>query len=428
MLSFDEIHKKLIEYPRFRKEAGFSTVKILLDEMGYEDSIPFIHVVGTNGKGSVSSMVNAMIQKSDLKVGLFTSPHLVDIRERMMVDGYMMSEASFVNLYKDVEQYIKDSSERLGRKIIPTFFEYMFLLGILYFKKSNVDVMILEAGIGGQNDTTNVLMNKWMTIITSISLDHTSIIGDTIEMITREKGGVIKSNSTTVLLDTNPEVTRIIEAICHEKESNLVKVTTFSGEIHKRSHTGIDFSMDTKYYYYERLHINAVADYQLVNCKLAVSAYHELSDNLQVKTDYVVNGLRGFSWPGRMNYVAENILVDGSHNYEGIQAFVSHVNDYEDYQHINVMFTCMEDKQSEDMVSELLKIKGLKHIYVPSLNMARQLDIEDIKIICQNHGFNDVVTVNDLKDFFADYNSKVGASTLLCCVGSLYLVGEIMKI
>lgn len=421
---FDQIQKDIEAYPRFRKAPGFTAVKALLANIGYKDSIPMIHVVGTNGKGSVASMVGSMLVEHQIRVGLFTSPHLVDVRERMVVNGALMTKESFVRHYKYLMSLVDAQLIEGGER--PTFFECMFLLAILHFIDEQVEVMVMEAGIGGRLDTTNVLENRWLNIITSISLDHTSVLGTTIEAIVDEKAAIIRPNVKTVILDTSKAVTQRIQRIGREKMGIIVPVAPFDGIILERDKECIDFSLDTKYYSYERLSIGSSADYQLDNAKLAIIAIHALAEHITVDPSRVRKGLSQFRWPGRMEYITPWLLVDGAHNTAGMIQFVKHLNYYENRATTDLLFACMSDKDYEEMCSVIAKIEKIGTIYLPQLPYLRAIEPSVITSIFKTYGIKTVV-VDDLNEFLDTRESKVGVRTLLGAIGSLYLVGAIKK-
>lgn len=303
----------------------------------------------------------------------------------------------------------------------------MFLIALMHFKASGVDLMIMEAGIGGLNDTTNVLENRLLNIITSIGLDHVGILGDTIESITEEKSGIIRPKVKTVAWVADPIVKAIIEAKTEECGAELVPIQGFDGDILERTKDAIDFSLYTKYYSYERMRMCVSADYQLNNAALAVASVHALTPFLEIEPQKVIEGLEQFHWSGRMEYIYPWLLVDGGHNLSGIEAFVSHLNVYEDHVETDILFVCMGDKELDSMCRALLGIKNLGKVYVPRLPYARANDARKVSETFSHMGFHDVAAVDDLFDFLDNRRSKAGARALLGAVGSLYLVGEIIQ-
>lgn len=424
--TFKEVEALMLQYPRFRKEPGFKTMSALLKVIGYQDHIPIIHVAGTNGKGSVISMLKSILMESGVEVGVFTSPHLEDIRERMMIDNNMMDESTFVRLYCKLEGYVKSLTEEKFSR--PTFFEWIFAMALMYFMEECPKVILVETGIGGRIDTTNVLNNKILTIITRIGFDHIDILGDNIKAIATEKAGIIREGVPTVFYNDNEEASRVIIDACYEIDSKLVKVLPYNDKILKRNEESIDFSGRNKYYNYEDLRLNTCVDYQNENSKVAVISASLLSEYFAIRPEDIKKGLKKFYWPGRMEYLSTNIIVDGAHNVDGIKAFVAHLNNHEADREVDVMFACMASKQYKEMIHELRDIKNLRHVYIPITSVFDKATASKLASGFNQVGYKSIIIVENLNNFILDRASNVGATTLLGCVGSLYLVGEIIKL
>lgn len=423
--SFETIQSDLENYPRFRKKPDFATVKALMDRLSYRDSIPLIHVVGTNGKGSVATMMTSILACHGLKVGTFTSPHLMDIRERMTVNGVMPEKKVFVHYHKSLSAAIKAHID--GGGLAPTFFELMFLLSLMYFNDEKVDVMVMEAGIGGRYDTTNVLENRWLNVITSIGLDHQDVLGPSLEAIVRDKAWIMRKEVLTLALVENDTVLEGLEGVSKEKEANFLSIGPFDGNILERGPRNIDFSLDTKYYNYERLSICANGDHQLTNAKLAIEAVYQLSDHVTVDPKKLVQGIADFYWPGRLEYIEPWLLLDGAHNIDGVKAFVAYMNTLGSSIKAEVVFACMDNKDYKDMCDAVLDIKQLKHIHLARLPYQRAVKAEVMAATFESLGFSQVSILDNIKEFLETKAKDIGDETLLCAIGSLYLVGAIKK-
>ncbi len=301
-------------------------------------------------------------------------------------------------------------------------------MSMRHFKKANVKVVLLETGLGGRLDTTNVLNHKLVTVITSIGLDHIGVLGESLEAIAREKGGIIRRGIPTVLYNETDRVSKVIEDICMEKESKLYKVLPFSDKIFKRREESIDFSVGNKYYNYEDLRSNAVIDYQLANVKIALTTVSLLSEYFEIEPNDVWEGLENFYWPGRLEYLSDNLVVDGAHNHDGVKAFVKAMNQRDKDSHIDLVFACMADKQYIEMINELLSIHNLNKVYIPVTNFFTQEDAIRLQKAFNQNGYREIIIVENLEDLLRTYEQNVGARTLLGCVGSLYLVGEVIKL
>lgn len=424
--SFDEIEQKLLNYPRFRKEPGFETVKALLNVIAYEDNIPLIHVAGTNGKGTVIAMLSSILRKKNLNVGVFTSPHLIDIRERMTLNGQMMEKHRFVEIYELLTSYVQIIMDKGYHR--PTFFEWLFLMMVIHFKETKPDVILLESGLGGRLDTTNVLEHKILTIITSISLDHTEILGNSIKEIAYEKAGIVRKGIPLVLFNEKNDVTEVIEGICNDKEIKLVKVLPFEDEILKRKEESIDFSIGNKYYKYESFCSNTGEDYRVDNAKVAFKAARTLGDIIKIDSEDIINGLAEYQWPGRMDYIAPNIIVDGAHNEDGMASFVRYMNHNEQDKAIDLLFACMPNKDANAMIQEIVKISSLSKVYIPMtsfLDEARALKLSEQ---FRDNGQYEVLIVKNLKDFIEQRLEACETEVVMGCVGSLYLVGTVIAL
>lgn len=423
--TYEAIVEALINYPRYRKNPEFKTVKALLNQVGYKERCPVIHVAGTNGKGSVVSMLSEIIQATGKSVGIFTSPHLIDIRERMQVNGKLMTKGEFRYLYYELNEAIEVITTKGYDK--PTFFEMLFVLAMMYFNKNELDVIIIETGIGGRVDTTNVLENKLLTIIVSIGYDHMNILGNSLESIAKEKVGIIRPNVPLVFYNENKVVCSVIEEECHEKKTKLIKVLPTYHKILKRNKESIDFSLENKYYEYEMIRMRAFADYQIINAKIAVTSARELSEYFGINSEHIKKGLWNFTWPGRMEYMTPFILVDGAHNIDGINAFVNHIKKYENNKIIDLLFVCMSDKKVDDMIKALLSIEKLRNVYIPAFNLGKAIEMEKLVKKFKQSGFERVRSVKRIEAFIKERHCDTRDDVLLSCVGSLYLVGEVKK-
>lgn len=425
MISYETVVEALIQYPRFRKSPSFKTLNAYLAHIDYSDQIPFIHVVGTNGKGSVVRALSQMYIDSGKKVGMFISPHLVDIRERMTVNFEMMKEAQLITYYNRIMEAITLLEDQVGR---PTFFEIMFLMALMHFREMGVDLMILEAGIGGSQDATNALKCKLLSVITSIDYDHMEILGSTLKEIATDKGGIIMKDVPTVLENDKEEVNAVIEGLCQERGSNLIKVRPYELIIFKRGKQNIDFSTKNQYYNYKRLKGQVIADYQLENLQVALTAASVLKEPFKLEADTIRASIEKYAWYGRMTYLADHILVDGGHNLAGVKRLVEHLNLHcQDYP-IDLIYGTMGDKDYGQVLDLLISIKGLRHIYLPKLKVYRAEEPTVLKSILEAKGHKDVILLTSMKPFLRQRLSESGARDLLVGVGSLYLVSEMIEI
>ncbi|VDN46826.1 conserved protein of unknown function [Petrocella atlantisensis] len=425
-MTFEDIVNEIVETPRFRKLPGFVVIKALIRKIGYMENIPVVHVAGTNGKGSVVMMMASILQSAGYKVGTFTSPHLVDIRERIRINNQMISKDAFTKIYRRLYKYMEALALEGYEKA--SFFEIIFAMALMYFDKEKPDIIILETGIGGRLDTTNALNNKILTIITNISLDHTQILGETLQAIAYEKSGIMRSNIPVVLYNTIEEVNDTVRSAAAEINAPYVEVLPFDAEIIVRNQESIDFSLRNKYYEYETIHMNTAGDYQIDNAKIAITGMHMLQQQFKFTKSDVIEGINNFKWLGRMTYITPGILLDGAHNKEGIEAFVNHIDRHEKHKTIDLVFVCMDDKQDIEMIEILCNIKRLRSVFIPREKYIKAQKEERLRLLFRQNGFENVYLIDQLKDLIVKRRKDMKDDQLLCCVGSLYLVGDIIKI
>jgi len=425
-MTYNDIVDKIIQTPRFRKQPGFAVVKTLIQKIGYKNSIPVIHVAGTNGKGSVVTMMASILKSAGYRVGTFTSPHLVDIRERIRVNDQLMSKDRFTEIYRHLFKYMEEMTFEGYEKA--SFFEIIFVMALMYFDEEKPDVILLETGIGGRLDTTNVIENKILTVITNISLDHTQILGETLQAIAYEKSGIMRLNTPVVYYNSIEEVNEAIKRAAAKIHAPCIEVLPFDAEIIERNQESIDFSLRNKYYEYDTIHINTGGDYQIENVKIAITGMHALEKQFNFTKVHIIEGIKNFKWLGRMTYITPSILLEGAHNREGIEAFVEHINKHENHKVIDLVFVCMDDKQDIEMIETLCRIKNLESIYIPQNKYIKAQNEERLMGLFKKNGFENVYLIEELEDLVMKRRRDSEENHLLCCVGSLYLVGDIIKI
>ncbi|PKM65624.1 MAG: hypothetical protein CVU95_14960 [Firmicutes bacterium HGW-Firmicutes-2] len=425
-MTFEDIVDEIIQTPRFRKQPGFVVIKTMIQKIGYRDNIPIVHVAGTNGKGSVVMMMASILRSAGYKVGTFTSPHLVDIRERIRINDEMITKDTFTRMYEILSIHLEEMAYEGYEKA--SFFEVIFAIALMYYDREEPDVLLLETGIGGRLDTTNVLENKILTIITNISLDHTQILGETLQAIAYEKSGIMRSHIPVVYYNRIKEVNDTITTEAKKKHVPCREVLPFDAKIKERNQESIDFSLRNKYYEYETIHMNTSGDYQIENAKIAITGMHMLFQHFDITKAHVIEGIRDFKWPGRMTYIIPGILLEGAHNKEGIEAFVEHINRHESHKSIELVFVCMDDKQDYEMIRELCKIKRLQSVNIPRNTYIKAQNEARLMHLFKQNGIEHVFFIEQLKDLIEKRRRDMKDDKLLCCVGSLYLVGDILKI
>lgn len=282
-MNYNEICSYLDSLDQFNEGTGVERGRKLLKIMGNpEKSLKVIHIAGTNGKGSVCSYIESCLRQQGYKVGLFTSPHLNTIRERIQINRELIPEEEFTEYFNQVYEAVCTNNVKLA------YFDFFFGIAMLYFKEQKVDYVVLETGLGGKLDATNAIASPVLTVITTISLEHTAILGDTIAKIASEKAGIIKKNVPVVYQADNKEASQIIEneavksgavAIPVSSKDYTVLKLHFDYENIKNSGVYIDFLLHNEYYKNDCIRIGTTALYQVENCSLALTAIGVLKEN-----------------------------------------------------------------------------------------------------------------------------------------------------
>lgn len=429
MYSYTEAVNYIEEIPKFSKKTTHDNLKQILNEIAVnEDTFKIIHVAGTNGKGSVCSYVTGILCECGKNVGTFISPHLITTRERFIINKKIVSEEEFVQAF-DVIKGVVDRLEGAGI-VHPSYFEFLFLIGMYIFKKREVEYVVLEVGLGGRLDATNVFDKVLLSIITSISLDHMEILGSTIEEIAAEKAGIIKENVPVVYLDNNDTVSRIIEEKAKERHAKAYKVTTNDTKILKKSLKNIDFYFDNMYYKEGMFSVPSMAIYQIANSIVAITAIAVISKLLNEVISYeqVRDGLAKVVWQGRMERVLDDVIIDGAHNEDGIAAFITTCQSIMETQSLSLLFSAVKEKDYTQMIKEICEGVRFNNITVTNIYGKRNLDANVIADVFRKYAKGTKVTVIDepTKAFDEALKGKC-EEDILMCAGSLYLVGMLKE-
>ena len=386
-----------------------------------------IHVAGTNGKGSTVQFLRAMLCASGYQVRTFTSPHLVSITER--IEG--ISQEDFVRCFEIVrnacDKAVKENLQHLS------YFEFLFAMAAVYFSDLPLDYVIYETGLGGRLDATNVL-TPVLTVITQIGLDHMKYLGNTITEIAGEKAGIIKTGIPVVYHTGSFEADVVIEERANALASETFNVANTEYIIDEITDKTIDFSVHSRYYNYNGLQLNSVATYQVDNAITAITAMHVLLGT-EITQEKIQLGLDDFVWPGRMEILEDNLVIDGAHNESAIERFTESVNRNYPTQKKKLLFAVAGDKDYEPMITYLISNLDITEVYVTSLDSARAISAEYIAALFREAAKKQGKTTirvsaeNDIKTCLKQaYQSLETPGETLFCVGSLYLIGKIKDI
>lgn len=424
---YDNNMEKAVNYiydiPKFNRKSPPDNTREMLRRLDAEcRDIPVIHVAGTNGKGSVCSYIESVLRHAGFRTGLFTSPHLVTINERIAIDGVPVSNEEFLSafsLVKDVATgMVKDGFAH------PSFFEFLFGMGMRIFSREKPDYIILETGLGGRLDATNVVSNPAVTVITSIGLDHTEILGDTYEKIAREKAGIIKKQVPVVFEDKRADVTAVIRKKAMDEEAPLYVLEPDDIRDVTCKDKKIDFLIDNQYYNNMRIILDTMASYQAENAALALMALKVLG----IKDENVLKaGFYDMKWIGRMEEVRPGIIADGAHNDDGIEHFIRSVAECGDEGRKILLFSAVRDKHYQGMISSLCECGLFDSVVIGRLEDARGLDVLTMEECFRSFGMNGIIACESVKDAYEHALEIKGEGTVYA-VGSLYLVGELISV
>lgn len=409
--------------PKFTVKHPPEHTRELLSRLGNpQEGIKIIHVAGTNGKGSVCAYLNAMLLAGGKKTGLFTSPHLVRINERFQINGEDVSDEQFLNAFLKVEKAAKEY-EAEGEDH-PSYFETLFLMGMLIFKEAGVEYLVMETGLGGRLDATNVVEKPLACIITSISRDHTEYLGDTLEAIAGEKAGIIKAGVPVIYDASQPGPASVIAAKAKEMGSPAWSMEPSFYEMKTQSREGITFTFAYPGGEKAELAIPYVAKYQMMNASLAFYTMHILQDVHDIPKNVLAEGLSKIKWPCRMEMAAPGVIIDGAHNEDGIAQFVSTAGYFAKENAITILFTAVADKHYHEMIGEICEGIHPSHVVATQIDGSRVVPAEVLAEDFRKAGCTDVCAEPEIGAAYEKALGKKG-SGMLFCVGSLYLAGEL---
>ena len=388
--------------PKFTVKHPPEHTRELLSRLGNpQEGIKIIHVAGTNGKGSVCAYLNAMLLAGGKKTGLFTSPHLVRINERFQINGEDVSDEQFLDAFLKVEKAAKEyEAEGEGH---PSYFETLFLMGMLIFKEAGVEYLVMETGLGGRLDATNVVEKPLACIITSISRDHTEYLGDTLEAIAGEKAGIIKAGVPVIYDASQPGPASVIAAKAKEMGSPAWPMEPSFYEMKTQSREGITFTFAYPGGEKAELAIPYVAKYQMMNASLAFYTMHILQDVHDIPKNVLAEGLSKIKWPCRMEMAAPGVIIDGAHNEDGIAQFVSTAGYFAKENEITILFTAVADKHYHEMIGEICEGIHPSHVVATQIDGSRVVPAEVLAEDFRKAGCTDVCA-----------EPEIGAAYVLC--------------
>ena len=429
VFTYEEAAAYIEEIPKFTKKHTLEHTKLFLKRLGNPAvDRKIVHVAGTNGKGSVCAYLQAILMAEGKRTGFFTSPHLVSVNERIRVDNIQIDNETFLKVFrkvlKIVRQMVEDGIEH------PSYFEFLFGMGMTAFAETDVEYIILETGLGGRLDATNAIDNPALAIITSISLDHTAILGDTIEKIAGEKAGIIKPGVPVFFDGSSKKAAEVIKAKASELGVSCREVTKNAYEIQEVHRKYIAFSRRSAYDKDVIFQVPMCGCYQAMNAELALEASEYLLAGEEIHMDRWKQVLAQLHWEGRMERIGAHITVDGAHNPGAMQAFVESVKalDESERGEMILLFSAVSDKKYDEMIEYLCGNLDVKAYIVTQIEDERGVPGEELADIFRRYTDRPVYCKERLEDAVRTALDKRGESGEIYCLGSLYLVGMIKKL
>lgn len=419
-MNYNETIDYIHSVSNFFCKPGLDRIKKLCGYLGNpQDSLKFIHVAGTNGKGSFCAMLSSILKSAGYKVGTYTSPYILEFNERIAINGNPISNVDLA----EICSYIKPFAEKMEDK--PTEFELITAIGFEYFRRNNCDVVVLECGLGGRYDATNLIASPLLSVITGVDFDHQNFLGNTIEKIASEKAGIIKQGAPCLWCGESAEAHKVIK----ETAENL-NVDIFTPFYNKTELIESDLS-GTKFNYksYKNLYIKLLGTYQVQNAINAVTAAEILAkSDFNISEDNIRNGLENTVWRARFELLCDNpiVIFDGSHNPQGVSATVKSIKNYFKSQKVNVLTGVMKDKDFSFISSEISSIA--KNVFCVTPDNPRALPANEYcEVFKGNH-----VIASPFENISDAYNAAVldskATGTPLICMGSLYMYSDIYNL
>ncbi|WP_419742401.1 bifunctional folylpolyglutamate synthase/dihydrofolate synthase [Paraclostridium dentum] len=427
-MNYNEALQFIHESHKFGMRLGLDNIKKLLELLGNpQNNLNIIHVAGTNGKGSTCSFISSILKESGYKVGLYTSPFLETFTERIRVNGENIREeevGKIVSLIKEkIEIMVSEGYS------YPTEFEIVTAMAFYYYNQEKVDFVALEVGLGGRYDATNVIDKPVVSAITSISLDHTGILGDTLGKIAFEKGGIIKEDCPTIVYPQQEEASEVIKNICAEKKSKYIECDFKNIEIKSSNINSQIYSCNINGKELRDLEIKLIGDHQIKNSIVALNVIDYLNDIkiTNISEENIRKGLLETKWPGRIEKISENpmFIIDGAHNEEGAKSLANSIDKYFENKNKILVIGMLEDKDIESVLD--LLIPKFNNVITTTPDNPRAIDANKLKEKIERYNIEVTCKPNikEAVDYALEISNK---DDVIISAGSLYMIGNVRTI
>ena len=418
------------ELPKFTEKHPLKHTKKYLKKLqNPAGNCKVIHVAGTNGKGSVCAYLQAVLQAEGKKTGFFTSPHLIKINERIQIDREEISDDTFYDVFCEA-YHVAQEMEQEGEGH-PSYFEFLYGMGMLAFEENDAEYIVLETGLGGRLDATNSFEHPFLSVITSIGLDHTEILGDTIEKIAGEKAGIIKKGVPVFFDGSDERSSRVIEETAENVEAPWYKMEKDALKIQEITDKHIAFSILDEYDNNTVWQVASTGIYQVMNAALAIRAMrYTFGDKAEIcKWQKVVASVK---WQGRMEEVLPGVIFDGAHNLAAIREFTKSIRlqrEAEGEIHpLIILFSAVADKDYSHMIELLCRESKADAYVIAKVDNKRGAQADTLAALFRKYTDRPVYREDTLADAFTRALNEKGSEGKLYCLGSLYLVGELKEL
>ncbi len=395
---------------------GLGRTQALLKKMGNpEKELKFVHIAGTNGKGSTAAMTASILRKAGYRTGLYTSPYIYRFHERMQIDGEQISDEDLV----EITEYVKPLADSMEE--CPTEFELVCCIAFEYFKRKKCDIVVLEVGMGGEFDATNVIPAPEVAVITNIGLDHTDVLGSTVEEIAKTKAGIFKEGGNAVIYRGTPSVEKVFEDVCAERGVTLKKADFAGLKLQSLDLFGQVFDCGAR----KNITLPLLGDHQLHNASVVLSVADTLIERgWNITEQNIYDGIRDVSWPGRFDIVSRDplFIIDGGHNPQCIEALVKNIEDYLVGRKVVALTGVLADKDYGEMYKPVMPL--ISEFVCITPDTPRKMEAADLARYLQAAGAK-ATAAESTADGVRKAIALAGKDGAILCFGSLYSIGAI---
>lgn len=409
---------------KFGSRLGLDSIRELMNNLeNPQEKLKFIHVAGTNGKGSTSSYLSNMILEAGYKVGLFTSPYLERFNERIQINRENIPDKDLAH----ITEKVKKAADRMVENGLdhPTTFEIVTAISFVYFYEQNVDYVVLEVGLGGRFDSTNIISKSLASVITTIDFDHINELGDTLEKIAYQKAGIIKENGLVISYDQKREALDTIKEVSNEMKASLYISREENVIVKEETEFGSLFDYKFGDFSYKDIKISMLGHYQVYNAALALTTILVLREKnlIEIKDEDIYNGLYKTKWKGRLEVIKRNptFLIDGAHNVQGIKNLSKTLGLFK-YNKLILGVSILKDKDVDKMLASLIPLAD--KIVATEVKMPRKLPAEELAKKIKKYN-KEIYIKDEIKEAVDEAIRLANEDDLIVFAGSLYMIGDV---